>query len=327
MVPNTFSGVGSLSGLGSFTAALITNGYFATGSLNSTNTVIDKFDMQTETGGALTTTFPPGGFRYGMASHTNVGSAGYTAGGRQNVPINFTAAQYKMTFLAETASTLGSTLSVTTAMLSGLSNSGTAGYFGGGLNSSSSALATMYKFLYSSETSSVMASSLGQARYGQNAFSNQGIQGYFYSGQNSFGQSPMSGYILNYSTDAISSDPSEWGYIAAAATTANAGVKGYMYGGSSGTNPYSSTGIREIIQTNFSNSAKSRVSGQNLSIDTHGARGVYRSGSYGFVNVGNPFGSSTAVNKLPYSSETISVSSYSTSVHHDLHANFSNASA
>lgn len=326
MVPNTLGGVGSLAGVGSLSTLIDQFGYFASGSWSgSQNTTVDKFSMVSETGSVLAATFPPsGGYRLGGASMSNNDVAGYGTTGRGSG--NPSTAIWKLLFAAGTTSTLSGTFPLAfPAHVTGATNPGTAGYtFGGYSSTGPNVISTIYKMPYSTET----FASVGNATtplYVASAVSNHGVSVIQVGGltnSNTFGTDSNK---VSVSTDTVSriNQSVGYGWNPAMAGASNSGSAGYFFGGfdSGATSFASSNHINRVLKIAYSTETSSRQD-NILSAAISRSTTTSRTGQNAFLTLGN---SSTGVNKYNYSTQTASVSSYSTSVSHDYAFSFSNS--
>lgn len=325
MVPNTFSGVGSLAGLGSLSTLIDQFGYFASGSWSgSQNTTVDKFSMVSETGSVLSAIFPPsGGYRLGGASMSNNNVAGYGTTGRGSG--NPSAAIWKLLFAADTTSTLSGTFPLAfPAHVTGATNPGTAGYtFGGHSATGPNVISTIYKMPYSTET----FASVGNCQspiWIASAISNHGVSVIQVGGLKNDNTNQAWSTKLSVSTDTTSytTGPGDalYGRPHGMAGASNSGSKGYFFGGLVGSTFNSSTFLNRVLKYTYSNDTPS-TQNDALSAATGRSNATSRTGHNAFLTITN----STAVNKYNYSTETASVSSYSTSVSHDYAFSFSNS--
>lgn len=327
MVPNTFSGVGSLAGLGNLSTFIDQFGYFASGSWAGTpNTTVDKFSMVSETGSVLSAQFPnTGGYRLGGASMSNNNVAGYGVGGR-TAGGNASPANRKLTFLTDTTSTTAGSFPLAyPEHMAGATNPGTAGYSFGGRNQlPADVWSTIYKMPYSTETFST-ANSTRSGLWISSTVSNHGVSVIQLGGMGvSSTNNDTWSTILSVSNDTVSHrQDSLYGWQHGMAGASNSGSKGYFFGGLGTTNnSWTSTSyFNRVVRYTYSNDT---VSAQNnvLSAAIGRSTTTSRTGHNAFLTLGN---SSTAVNKYNYSTETASVSSYSTSVSHDYAFSFSNS--
>jgi hypothetical protein len=324
MTPNTFSGVGSLAGLGNLATFIDKFGYFASGSWNaSQNTTVDKFSMISETGSVLAAQFPPsGGYRTGGASMSNNDVAGYGTTGRGSG--NPSAAIWKLVFSAGTTSTLSGTFPLAfPAHVTGATNPGTAGYtFGGYGASGPTVISTIYKMPYSTETFASVGNTQAPV-WVSSAVSNHGTSAIQTGGLSTSNQNTIWTTKLLVSNDTTSYNNNIYGYKHGMAGASNSGSKGYFFGGlGTNNNTFASTSyFNRVLRYTYSNDTPSNQS-NILSAATGRSNTTSRTGHNAFLTLTN---SSTVVNKYNYSTETGSVSTYSTSVSHDYAFSFSNS--
>jgi hypothetical protein len=91
------------------------------------------------------------------------------------VPIN------KFAFPSDTRTTLATGLSTGRTVLAGMSDSGVAGYFGGGL-SGGSGVTAIDKFAFPSDTRTTLATGLSSGRFSLAGTGDSGVAGYFAGG-------------------------------------------------------------------------------------------------------------------------------------------------
>jgi hypothetical protein len=324
MTPNTLSGVGSLAGLGNLATFIDKFGYFASGSWNaSQNTTVDKFSMISETGSVLAAQFPnTGGYRTGGASMSNNDVAGYGVGGR--AAGNSGPENRKLTFVTDTTSTTSGSFPRTYPQhVTGATNPGTAGYTIGGRNQSPAEVwANIYKMPYSTETFASVASTQA-GLWVSSAVSNHGTSVIQVGGLGVSGANNTWSTKLLVSNDTTSYNNNIYGYTHGMAGASNSGSKGYFFGGlgTTGDTFGSTSYFNRVTRYVYSNDTVSDQS-NILSAATGRSNTTSRTGHNAFLTL---TGYSTVVNKYNYSTETGSVSTYSTSVSHDYAFSFSNS--
>ncbi len=158
-------------------------GYFGGGGFTYLDTV-NRFsfpdDSRTVLSAALSTA------RAALAGTANAGVAGYYGGGVcAPTWTNFDVVD-KFAFSDDSRTTLGTGLSAATRWLGGMSNSGTAGYFAGGYNTSGET-ATVDKFAFSDDSRTTLVATLSVARDYLAGAANSGVAGYFAGGYSSLG--------------------------------------------------------------------------------------------------------------------------------------------
>jgi hypothetical protein len=152
-------------------------GYFGGGGGSGT---VDKFafpsDTRSNTGNITTRNFSGGMANSGVAGYFG---GGETAGGSRLTSVN------KITFPADSISTVATALGVATTEIAGFADSGVAGYFLGGDADLDSGTRRLFKYTFPSETYSVnngfLPNNEGSKRAG--AMANSGVAGYFGGGQ------------------------------------------------------------------------------------------------------------------------------------------------
>lgn len=139
----------------------------------------DKFAFPSDTRSTLTSL----GSNFGGAGIYNNTVAGYRSGGANAAFTTFVQAISKTAFPSDTGSTITATLSSRRFAPSGMSNSGTAGYFAGGGTGNGDggsvfAATTVDKITYSTEARTTLATGLSSARYWLAATEQTGTAGY-----------------------------------------------------------------------------------------------------------------------------------------------------
>ena len=118
-----------------------------------------------------------------IAAMSNSGTAGYFGGGEVSTVNSMVATVRKFAFSDDSATTLATGLSTARGNHAAMSNSGVAGYFGGGLNTGGGTrLSSVEKFAFPSDTRSVLGTGLSTGRNDLAATSATGISGYFAGG-------------------------------------------------------------------------------------------------------------------------------------------------
>jgi len=131
---------------------------------NSRSTTVDKFAFPSDTRSTLTVTTG----RLAPGAMANSGVAGYMGGGFTTASISSVE---KFAFPSDTNTTLGTGLSGIRSNVSGMADSGIAGYFAGG-GDDVNVLTTVDKFAFPSDTRSTLATGLSGARYETAAMAN-----------------------------------------------------------------------------------------------------------------------------------------------------------
>ena len=231
-------------------------GYFAGGTPDlglTTLARIDKITFPGDTKSTLSATLTTGGAQLasGMA---NSGTAGYIAGGIDNSGTVLSRID-KITFAADTKSTLTPTLTVAKYATSAMANSGTAGYISGGNNSAGTPISGIDKITFSGDTKSTLSATLTTATAFTAAMANSGVAGYVGGGVDS------GGFISRIDKITFSADTKSTltatltAAVAEFAAMSNSGTAGYFGGGNSGTG-----GLSRIDKITFSADTKSTLS-------------------------------------------------------------------
>jgi len=138
---------------------------------------IDKITFPADTKSTLSATLTSG--RNYLSAMANSGTAGYFGGGFNpfgGPPFDGTIFGIdKITFPADTKSTLSAELTISRFGLAGMANSGTAGYFGGGRGGSNNHLSVIDKITFSADTKSTLSATLTPARYLLAGFADSGV--------------------------------------------------------------------------------------------------------------------------------------------------------
>jgi len=203
------------------------------------------------------------GVREMPAGFANSGTAGYVAGGidDQNVSVFCKSNIDKITFSTDARSAVTATMSSSKGYLSGVANSGTAGYIVGGYFTNDFVTETYYstvdKLVFSGETRSTLAGRLANKTAYSSAFSNNGTAAYIVGGRDETLSTP---YISQISKITFSND----GFSTLAGTLtektfapsgmAKTGSAGYITGGQG------ASYVSRIDKIAFSNDAKSTLS-------------------------------------------------------------------
>ncbi len=205
-------------------------GYFGGGWVAARVDTVDKFSFPNDSRTTLGTGLSA--VRQYLAAMANSGTAGYFGGGIDNPDGDNVDTVDKFAFSDDSRTTLGTGLSAATGWLSGMANSGTAGYFGGGIGASFTD--AVDKFAFSDDGRSTLGTGLSAARYYMAAMANSGTAGYFCGGYEVY-----SPYIMDtvdkfaFSDDSRSTlgtglSAGRWGWLAG---MANSGTAGYVCGG------------------------------------------------------------------------------------------------
>ena len=234
----------------------------------------------------------------------------YVGGGR-NASNNPTTSIEKIITPADTISTLASTMSFNVVLETGShANSGTAGYWGAGLNSSYVSQSGYTKITFSTDVTSGLSANISTARSGGSGFANSGTAGYLNGGSDSVGDQ-ATGYIqdvekLTYSNETSSGLGNKLNvprFIASA--FANSGTAGYVAGG------YGNARLNSINKNVFSTDTYSTLSA-TLSVAQWFANGGFaNSGTAGYAPPGeNSGGRTSVINRIAFSNDTRSTIAY-----------------
>jgi len=289
VVPNEITGLGSLAGLGVFTAVEppIYFGLFNRG------TTLYKWDFANDTVSTVASSLPNSNDF--MVGHSNVGTAGYAASG----------AGSSILWGNKTAYSNLTTSSLSNAPLgrnqpSGAAgNTGVAGYVVGGNSSTNAVLVntSTNKVNYANDTQSTLSNMAADGITSQGGASASNV------GQAALTQrtnSSSSRIKMPYSTET-------YGFISGfsqtfnsnSAVTSNSGTAGYFYPG------YLSSANASVWKWGYSADTQSVLS-STATPARYWATGIYRTGVAGYFIGGNDGAGST--NKMPFSTETFSVS-------------------
>jgi hypothetical protein len=183
----------------------------------------------------------------------------------------------KITFSNDSSTTIGATLTTTSAFLGnpGMANSGTAGYFCGGWNAGSTWYSRVDKLAFSNDSKSTLAATLTSGVGRLTAMANSGTAGYAGGGNTSDGST----YLSNVDKITFSNDSkSNLGNILTAVYTtgagfANSGTAGYLAGGF-----FNSAVVSNMQKIAFSNDSRTST-GNVLATATNLPLGCANSGA------------------------------------------------
>jgi hypothetical protein len=166
----------------------------------------------------------------GCAGMSNSGTAGYVAGGYDGDAASYTSRVDKILFSSDSKSTISATLATATGSVpAGLSNSGTAGYIGGGHDGSGTDV--IDKLTFSGETIATLSAVLSIARWSMTGVSNSGTAGYAAGGYDP-GENWGTVDKLLFSNDTVSTlNATLTNDVYAQGGMANSGTAGYIGGG------------------------------------------------------------------------------------------------
>lgn len=235
-------------------------------------------------------------------SHTNPGVAGYA----QMITTNTsTTAGTKVLFPSLTASALGAPAIARIYCAQGSGNTGVAGYSHGGYLTGFTAQFTANRVAYPSDTQSTVGTGASGLTMNTGMTGvNVGSKACIWRDINN----AVKTLIFTFSTEvyAASGDTPYGMEPGNGSTISNQGSAAYMSDGNNSSTPRS-------LKWNFSNDSKSQMA-NSLFPDRSYASGIYKTGVAGYACSGNvnnaqspyPTGSTGAVNKLPFSTETFS---------------------
>jgi hypothetical protein len=220
--------------------------------------------------------------------------AGYFAGGNRGGAGN-TAVVDKYSFPDDTRSTLGTGLSVATQYLSGMANSGVAGYVGQGDSAN-----FVDKFTFPTDSRSTI-SALPLLRFMGSALANSGVAGYWGNGADAFPNSSRTLQKTAFATDTSTSFGNLFADNRAFnGAAANSGVNGYWAGGNFGGTGAGLENIRKFV---FSSESFATFT-TTLSSARYGLAGMANSGVAGYFGSGWVTARVSTVDKLSFSAET-----------------------
>lgn len=254
--------------------------------------IVDRFLFPDDIRTTLATGLSSG--RSAGAGMSNSGTAGYHAGGGTsgNVPVTTVD---KLAYSDDARSTLATGLADTrTNIPFGLSNSGTAGYIGGGWSyTGNDVIDKTDKFAFSNDSRSTISDTLVAALSYVSGMANSGTAGYVGAGYTTGNLSRVE--KLPFSNDTYSTLGT--GLSAAVrlgAAMANSGTAGYFAGG------YASGSVTTVDKFAFSNDARSTL-GTGLSAATYAGSGYANTGVAGYF-CGGTSGSNT--DKFAFSNDS-----------------------
>jgi len=288
-------------------------GYFGGGYDGASFSVIDKITFADDSKSTLSATLTSA--RYGPAGMANSGVAGYFGGGNTVGGLSGNQSGIdKITFPADTKSTLSGTLTTAVHYLASMANSGTAGYFAGGngVATGNGNVSGIDKITFSADTKSTLSATLTSARRSMAGFANSGTAGYVGGGNDGSNISGIDKITFSADTKSTLSAnlTSARQYLGG---MANSGVAGYFGGGNdSGGNI---SGIRKIT---FSADTEAGLSA-TLTSARQGLAGMANSGTAGYFAGGYDGARVSGIDKITFSADTKStLSATLTSARSDL---------
>lgn len=221
--------------------------------------------------------------------------AAYFAGG-DNCGGCYVTTLDKLSFSNEARTVVSGGLSSQRVQLSSMANSGTAGYVGGGFNTST--VNTVEKFNFIDDSRSIVSGGLSGVRKQLGAMANSGTAGYFGGGSSS---GPGLGGNAQTNIDKFAFSNDSRSALATALSTnaeyvqslANSGTAGYFFIGANST-------LSTVNKYAFSNDSRTAFS-TGLTLNTQENSGLANSGTAGYLA-----GASTTVRKMLFSNETFS---------------------
>lgn len=232
----------------------------------------------------------------GAAGRTSV--AGYAAGGQDAGGV--LSGIDKITFPADTKTTLSATLTSGRQAVTGFADSGVAGYSLGGQDGGGSGLSGIDKIAFPADTKTTLAATLTNLARAAGAFANSAVAGYYAGGYNA-------GADTNYSTiDKITFPADSKSTLVATLSAAQRGVAGMSNQGVAG---YAMGGdgpqTNRIDKITYSNDSKSTIAA-TLTDPENGGSGFANSGVAGYYAGGrnNSDQFLSRVDKIAFPSDT-----------------------
>jgi len=291
-------GVSAASSASSAVTPLVPKvGYFAGGTDSNKKSNIYALNMNTETTSTLSATLTTA--REKMGSASNSGTAGYFAGGADDVTTYLRDVD-KLAFATNTKTNLASKLGASgRSGNAGMANSGTAGYFAGGSNPS--VRSDITKLAFSNDAATTLSATMTTGLDNAAGLANSGTAGYIGGGYNGAPGTLQRIEKFTFSDDTKSA-ASGFALPGRQHLTgfANSGTAGYWSGGEDN-NPAL---INELVKTTFSNDARSQLSA-TLPATTYKQAAASLNGTAGYIAGGYSAGEySNTIYKLLYSNET-----------------------
>lgn len=273
--------------------------YFAGGFTTTRVSTVDKFSLPADTRTTLGTGLSAA--RVAVAGMANSTIAGYVGGGYNvdNGSSNVTTVD-KFTYPTDSASTLGTGLATNRANHAAFANSGTAGYFAGGVQQSGDVkLTTVDKFAFPGESRSTLTIGLSDNKFQVAGMSNTGTAGYVSGGWNA-------SFTLLSAVDKFSMPldvRTTLGTGLSAATRNHAGFSnqataGYFAGGSA-----NSGLVTTVNKFAFPSDTRTTL-GTGLSLSIDSVSGAGAKGVAGYVGGGDTGAKQSQVDKFAFPSDT-----------------------
>ena len=270
-------------------------GYFAGG--NNGITTVDRFLFADDSRTTLGTGLSVG--RRGGGCFANAGVAGYFAGGNTSgAPDTRHTTVDKFAFPDDARTTLGTGLATASDGMAGMSNSGTAGYVGGGYYPTTYT-DVVEKFAFSDDGRTTLGTglSVGRGAIQGTGMSNSGTAGYIAGG---YATSAGSAVVDKFAFSDDSRSTLGTGLTAAAwglSGFSNSGTAGYIAGGYTG-----AARLDRVDKFAFSDDSRSTL-GTGLSATLYNVACMANSGTAGYVGGGYGTGAVSTVNKFAFSDD------------------------
>jgi hypothetical protein len=276
------------------TPAVVLGVYFAGGYSTSNSRILSRIDKISTSSDAISTlsatlTSPVTQISNGAAS--NHGVAAYFAGGSNTTGYSTISRIDKLTFLAETKSTLVATLTSNNAALTGAAST-TAGYFAGGYQEGTGAIARIDKITFSNDAKTTLGATLSTTLYGGTG--TESTSAAYIMGGNA-GDYTNRIDKLTFSGESKSTLAATLTAAVSTGAAASSSAAAYYAGGYARPSGYEV--VSRIDKITFSNDAKSTLSATLSAAASGNAGGAGATAAY--FN-----GGSITVDKLTFSTET-----------------------
>lgn len=239
------------------------------------------------------------------ATSTVVALAGFVMGGDEanGAGTTIITGINKLAWPAETISTLSATISSARRLLTGLSDTGVAGYAAGGMTGTTDAtrVATVDKLSFSAETRSTLGTGLGSARSqaGGTGMSNPAVAGYFPGGRTTVAVTTVDKFAFPSDTQSTTTALPATRIVAG--SFSNPAVAGYAGGGLVG-----GSASTTVVKLAFSNDASANL-GTGLSLARYHTNAFDDEAVAGYTAGGEDGNPRTTVDKFAFPSDTRSV--------------------
>jgi hypothetical protein len=273
-------------------------GYFGGGVTTVVVSTIDKFTFPADTRSTLGTGLSTA--RRQVGAMANSGVAGYVAGGWTSTDFSGTRAATvdKITFSSDTVAALGTGLSIGRTESAGMSNSGVAGYIGGGFTQVPADTSSVVdKFAFPSDSRSTLGTGLSAGVVTPGASANNGVAGYFAGGINGGRRTTIDKFT--FPADSRSTLGTGLSTATSSLTGfADQAVAGYYAGGFTGVN------VDTVEKFAFPSDTRSTL-GTGLATAVNGLAGMANSNVAGYAGGGSgASGLVDTVNKFAFPSDT-----------------------